>query len=69
VRRFVPKAVRNTIQAQLRAGFFGAHLAADAAVRLAQSAAQKLAYRRRRGVLRMDTWLEDSLSFARPDVS
>jgi len=65
----VPKAVRNTIQAQLEARFFGAHLAAAAAIRLAQSATQRLAYRRRRGVLRMDTWLEDSLSFARRDVS
>ena len=69
VRRFVPKAVRNAIQAQLEARFFGAQLAAAAAIRLAQSAAQRLAYRRRRGVLRMDTWLEDSLSFARRDVS
>jgi preprotein translocase subunit SecA len=69
VRRFVPAAVRNTIQGQLKARFFGARLEAAAAARLAQSAAQRLAYRRRRGVLRMDTWLEDSLSFARRDVS
>jgi preprotein translocase subunit SecA len=69
VRRFVPEAVRNTIKGQLGARFFGARLAAAAAARLAQSAAQRLAYRRRRGVLRMDTWLEDSLSFARRDVS
>jgi len=69
VRRFVPKAARNAIQAQLEARFFAGRLAAAAVVRLAQSAAQRLAYRRRRGVLRMDTWLEDSLSFARRDVS
>ena len=69
VRRFVPAAVRNTIQGQLKTRFFGARLAAAAAARLAQSSAQRLAYRRRRGVLRMDTWLEDSLSFARRDVS
>ncbi|UCF97242.1 MAG: hypothetical protein JSV89_19025 [Spirochaetaceae bacterium] len=69
VRRFVPKVVRSTIQAQLQTRFFGARLAAAGAARLAQSAAQRLSYRRRRGVLRMDTWLEDSLSFARRDVS
>jgi hypothetical protein len=69
IRRFVPAAVRNTIQTQLKGGFFGARLEAAAAARLAQTAAQRLAYRRRRGVLRMDTWLEDSLSFARRDVS
>jgi preprotein translocase subunit SecA len=67
--RFVPKTIRNAVQAQLEARFFGARLSAAAAARLAQSAAQRLAYRRRRGVLRMDTWLEDSLSFARRDVS
>jgi preprotein translocase subunit SecA len=69
LRRFAPEAVRNTIKGQLKASFFGARLEAAAIARLAQSAAQKLAYRRRRGVLRMDTWLEDSLSFARRDVS
>jgi preprotein translocase subunit SecA len=69
VRRFVHKATRTIIQGQLRRRFFGAELAAAFAIRQAQSAAQRLAYRRRRGVLRMDTWLEDSLSFARRDVS
>jgi len=69
VRRFAPKVVCSTLKAQLEAGFFAARLSAAATARLAQSAAQRLAYRRRRGVLRMDTWLEDSLSFARRDVS
>jgi preprotein translocase subunit SecA len=69
LRRFVPRAIRNAVQAQLENRFVGARFSAAAAARLAQSTAQRLAYRRRRGVLRMDTWLEDSLSFARRDVS
>jgi len=30
----------------------------------AQRKVQRLAYRQRRNVLKMDTWLEDALSFA-----
>ena len=33
------------------------------AIRMAQAKAQRLAYKQRQGVLRMDTWMEDSLSF------
>jgi hypothetical protein len=37
-------------------------------VRYAQFAAQWLAARQRAAVLRNDTWLEEALSFAGPDV-
>jgi preprotein translocase subunit SecA len=69
VRRYVPQPIRRVIKAQLEARLFGAPLASIGAIRWGQAAAQHLAYRRRRGVLRMDTWLEDSLSFAHRDIS
>ncbi len=69
IRRFVPQTVRRSIRFQLRSRIPGARLAGVAAIRWAQTAAQRLAYRRRKSVLKMDTWLEDSLSFAQRDVS
>ncbi len=68
LRRFVPSPLRRLLAAQLERGVPGAGLQAAAAVRWAQSAAQRLAYRRRRAVLRMDTWLEDSLSFGLREI-
>jgi hypothetical protein len=44
-------------------------LQAAAAVRLAQHSAQRQAYRRRRAVLEMDNWLEDSLSFGQREIN
>ena len=46
----------------------GAQRAAMAVVRMAQETAQRVAYKQRRSVLRMDTWLEDSLSFAYKEI-
>jgi len=69
VRRFVPSPLRLGIAGQLRAGIPGGGAMALAAVRLAQARAQRQAAASRRSVLRMDTWLEDSLSFAHRDVS
>lgn len=68
VRRFVPEPIRRGVQAQLRRRLPAATLAAVGALRWAQQAAQRLAFQRRRAVLRTDTWLEDSLSFAARDV-
>jgi preprotein translocase subunit SecA len=68
VRRFLPGAIRRGVQAQLRRQLPAARPAAGGALRWAQAAAQRLAYQRRRAVLRTDTWLEDSLSFAARDV-
>jgi hypothetical protein len=39
---------------------------AEAALSHAQRAAQRLAYRQRKNVLKMDTWLEEALSFTGP---
>jgi hypothetical protein len=66
--RFVPGPIRNAIRAQLARGLPGAPGLARRAVDWAQLTAQRLAYERRRSVLKMDTWLEDSLSFGLRDV-
>jgi len=68
VQRFVPAAIRRAVQTQLRRQLAGSRLAAAGALRWGQQAAQRLAFQRRRAVLRTDTWLEDSLSFAARDV-
>jgi preprotein translocase subunit SecA len=68
VRRFVPGPIRRGVQVQLERRLPAARLAAVGALRWAQQTAQRLAFQRRRGVLRTDTWLEDSLSFAARDV-
>ncbi len=66
IRRFVPAPMRNRLMNALAVGAPGADLLAKTALFHAQGAAQRLAYRQRRNVLKMDTWLEDALSFAGP---
>jgi preprotein translocase subunit SecA len=66
IRRFVPAPMRNRLANTLALGAPGSNLLAKAALFHAQRAAQRLAYRQRRNVLKMDTWLEDALSFAGP---
>jgi preprotein translocase subunit SecA len=66
IRRFVPAPLRNRLANALSLGAPGAALMAKTALFHAQRAAQRLAYRQRRNVLKMDTWLEDALSFAGP---
>jgi preprotein translocase subunit SecA len=67
--RFVPPLVRHPVAAELRRGLPGRQLLARGAVMWAQRTAQRVAFERRRSVLKMDTWLDDSLSFAQKDVS
>ncbi len=64
IRRFVPAPVRRLLHRRLDVGGETAVLAA--AVRYAQSAAQRLACRQRENVLRTDTWLDEALSFTGP---
>jgi preprotein translocase subunit SecA len=66
IRRFVPAAMRNRLANSLRLGAPGENFFARLAVLYAQRTAQRLAYRQRRNVLRMDTWLEEALSFTGP---
>ncbi|MBN1675215.1 MAG: prepilin peptidase [Kiritimatiellae bacterium] len=69
LRRYVPAAVRRTVARSVKAGTPGAKWLGYRLAGLAQNQAQHLAFKRRRSVLQMDTWLEDSLSFAQADVS
>jgi preprotein translocase subunit SecA len=69
LRRFLPSVLRQRIgkilggdNAESKA------VSAHGAVRYAQFAAQWMAARQRVAVLRNDTWLEEALSFAGPDV-
>jgi preprotein translocase subunit SecA len=69
MRRYVPQPVRRAIKMQLGRKLLSARWAAVTALRLGQQKAQRIAFRRRRSVLRMDTWLEDSLSFGHKDIA
>ncbi len=66
IQRFVPAAMRTRLADAVRGHTPGANHLANLAVKHAQNAAQRLAYRQRRNVLKMDTWLEEALSFAGP---
>ncbi len=63
IQRFVPYPVRRILSAAVEKKSRGAHHIAEKTLLYAQSAAQRLAFLQRRGVLHMDTWLEDVLSF------
>ena len=66
--RFVPGPVRRAIAGALARGLPASRWSARRAVAWAQVTAQRLAFDRRKAVLKMDTWLEDSLSFGLRDV-
>jgi len=66
IRRFVPEAMRKRLASAVRGKAPGAKKLAEAALSHAQRAAQRLAFRQRRNVLQMDTWLEEALSFSGP---
>ena len=69
IRRYVPSAVRDGVTRGLRLRGRTSVWAAERVVRWAQSKPQKMAFHRRRTVLRTDTWLDDSLSFAPGDIA
>jgi preprotein translocase subunit SecA len=64
IRRYLPRAARETLNFTVRAGLRGWESAARSGFALAQWKAQGLAARQRQAILRADTWLEESLSFA-----
>ena len=64
IRRFVPPPMRKRLASTIEKRRPGASQLAKSALSQAQRAAQRLAFRQRRNVLRMDTWLEDALSFS-----
>jgi len=63
IQRFVPAPMRKRLTTAVRRQMPGVRRLAEAALTHAQRKAQRLAYRQRRNVLKMDTWLEDALSF------
>ena len=67
IRRHLPKSVHAILNRSLQNHLPGGAQIARAAFQLAQRQAQKLAFKQRRSVLRSDTWLEESLSFAGTD--
>lgn len=69
IQRYIPRLARKTIQSYLKKDNRSGYLAAVKTVAWAQAVAQRVAFKNRRSVLRMDTWLDDSLSFAQGDIS
>ncbi len=67
IRRFVSKAMRERLVTALKTRAPGVGRLASGALMYAQRASQRMAFRQRRNVLRMDTWLEEALSFTGPD--
>ncbi|MDP6117431.1 MAG: hypothetical protein QGG53_36665 [Planctomycetota bacterium] len=61
VRRFISEKILNQFRNRMLQGVPGA---SAMLIRLAQSLAHRQTYRQRQSVLRADTWLEESLSFA-----
>jgi len=66
IERFVPAPMRKRLVGALSKKAPGSGGLAKAAIAHAQRAAQRLAYKQRRNVLQMDTWLEEALSFSGP---
>jgi len=64
IRRFVPAWLRGRLQKTVASKAPGTRQLAQVDIARAQRAAQRMAYRQRRSVLKMDTWLEEALSFS-----
>jgi preprotein translocase subunit SecA len=64
LRRFVPGALRRRLEFAARQSQSGTRRLAGAAFSYAQFIAQRQAFHQRRQVLKYDTWLAESLSFA-----
>ena len=63
IRRFVPAWMRRRLKSAVAIKGPGARPLAQMAIARAQRAAQRMAFRQRHSVLKMDTWLEEALSF------
>ena len=63
IQRFVPKWMQPRLKSAVQRDMPGARQMAQKALGYAQYAAQRLAFRQRKNVLQMDTWLEEALSF------
>lgn len=66
IQRFVPGPLQKQLASAIEKKRPAAKRLAETILSHAQRAAQRLAFRQRRNVLKMDTWLEDALSFSGP---
>ena len=64
IRRFVPAWLQGRLKSAAALNGPGARYISQLAISSAQRAAQRMAFRQRRSVLQMDTWLEEALSFS-----
>lgn len=63
IQRFVPRMLANKLSWAVERKLPISDRLSRVALSIAQNTAQRLAYKQRRNVLVMDTWLEDSLAF------
>ncbi|MCK4536170.1 MAG: prepilin peptidase, partial [Desulfuromonadales bacterium] len=68
IQRFATPPVRKMISSAILSKAPGAQEIAKRSISRAQRNAERLAYRQRSGVLKMDTWLADALSFTGSNV-
>jgi preprotein translocase subunit SecA len=66
--RFVPAPVRNRLAMSLAPNHASVRAFAEKVYKRAQTAAQNMAFKQRKSVLRMDTWLEEALAFTGKSV-
>ncbi len=64
IQRFIPKVLRKSLSKAIEKNRPGVRQLAGKTVIMAQYAAQHLAYKQRKSVMLMDTWLEEALSFS-----
>ena len=63
IQRFVPAWMTRRLRSAAALNGPGMRQLAQIAISRAQRAAQRLAFRQRHNVLKMDTWYEEALSF------
>ncbi len=63
IQRFVPAPIRRLLCSAVEKRIPASQSIAERSLSYAQNAAQRLAFRQRRDVMQMDTWLADALSF------
>ena len=68
LQRFATPPVRKIAVSAILNPFPGSHKVAERSISHAQRNAERLAFRQRSGVLKMDTWLADALSFTGSNV-
>ena len=68
IQRFVPVWLRRRIKESLAKEGRNTERLSRTAMYLAQQAAQRLAFRQRKNVLQMDTWMEEALAFTGPGM-